>query len=146
MSSGRCQLTETGCMVGLHYCADPLGDPDRKRCKREGLAVRGGGGGAGGGVNCHQREGSVWLCRQEPPSRAGTHTNASCNFFSPQKCLRHPRCAGKHPGGRSGFKGVDNNSHNWGNARDDADKLTPPATCEMVIDARQENLCSRKQI
>lgn len=52
------ELTETGCMMGLHYCADHPGDPDRKRCRREGLAVRGGGGG-GGGANCHQREGSV---------------------------------------------------------------------------------------
>lgn len=52
------ELTETGCVMGLHYCADHPGDPDRKRCRREGLAVRGGGGG-GGGANCHQREGSV---------------------------------------------------------------------------------------
>lgn len=104
------ELTETGCMLALHYCADHREDPDRKRCKREGLAERGGGGVGGGGANCHQRKESVWLCRQEPHSRARTHTNASCNFFSPQKCLRHPRCAGKHPGGCSGFKGVDS----WG--------------------------------
>lgn len=36
-------------------------DPDRKRCRREGPAVRGGGGGggAGGGGSCHQSEESV---------------------------------------------------------------------------------------
>lgn len=57
------ELTETGCMMALHYCADHREDPDRKRCKREGLAERGGGasggGVGGGGANCHQRKESV---------------------------------------------------------------------------------------
>lgn len=39
------ELTETGCRMALHYCADHLGDADRKRCRREGPAERGGGGG-----------------------------------------------------------------------------------------------------
>lgn len=34
------ELTETGCRMALHYCADHLGDADRKRCRREGPAQR----------------------------------------------------------------------------------------------------------
>lgn len=104
--SPSAEPTDSNCILALHDCADHLEDPDRKRCKREGLAERGGGGG-GGGANCHQRKRNVWLWRQEPPSRAVTHTNTSCNFCSPQKCLCHPGCAGKHPGGRRGRKGED---------------------------------------
>lgn len=65
---------------------------------REGLDGRGGGE---GGARCHQREGSVWLWRKEPffsPSLLSTAGSyALGNFCSPQKCLRHPVCAGKCP-------------------------------------------------
>lgn len=43
------ELTDSNCILVLHDCADHLGDADRKRCKREGLAERGGGAGGGGG-------------------------------------------------------------------------------------------------
>lgn len=42
--------------MALHYCADHLGDPDRRRCKREGLAERGGGGEVGGELPPEERE------------------------------------------------------------------------------------------
>lgn len=77
------ELIETGCMMALHYCADHLGDPDRKRWKREGLAERGGGGGAVGRTATRGKGVCDYVGKSLLPEQARTRTHHA--IYSPRK-------------------------------------------------------------